>query len=336
MRICGSLPAACPAVVLALLLAACGDDATTNGPAVPDVTLTNLNLVHGLFCPPETDSCRLPDRVDLLMEWIAVECPDLVTLQEIWPPSLELIEERAGTVCPFPYNVLAGESASGVDDELVLSRYPATIVDQLPLYIGFRRVLWTQIDHPTGLLDVYSTHLASGADGGPDACGDACPPECRAAGAQTVRECQSVQTAEFIERTHTVPGPALVSGDMNARPGSFVYRQFTDRGWLDSYLETGNPECAPATGIGCTSGRESELLHELEAPELNLTSRIDYVFLIPAADGSACRPTLIGPGPGGTGLWDDRPNPFAADCGPLPDPICWASDHMGVRIGYTC
>lgn len=326
--------AACAA---GLLLAACGDSSVSRLDA--EVTLANLNLVHGLFCPPESDNCRLPDRVDLMMEFVqASGCPDVVTLQEIWPPSVELIEARAGDVCPFPYETALPPQPTRVDDEMVLSRYPIVHVEQRDLFPGFRRALWTRIDHPRGLLDVYSTHLASGADGGPNPCADDCPPECLAAGAETIRDCQSVQMAQFIDRTHDVPGAAFASGDFNARPESFVYRQFTDRGWSDTYLDAGNPECDPATGIGCTSGRESELLHDLESPELNVTHRIDFIFMIPAAPDAACQPELLpasGLGPG-TQLWTEVPNPFAPSCGALPDPICWASDHTGVQVAFGC
>lgn len=325
-------------LILAVFFAGCGDSTVSSDPN-PDVTAANLNLVHGLFCPPDSEDCRLPDRVDLLMEFVqASGCPDVVTLQEIWPPSVALIEARAGDVCPFPYETVLPPRPSEIDDEMVLSRYPVVHVEQRDLFLGFRRVLLTRIDHPKGLLDVYSTHLASSADGGPNPCDADCPTECRAAGAETIRDCQAVQMAEFIERTHDVPQAALATGDFNARPGSFVYRQFVDRGWSDVYLDAGNPECDPETGIGCTSGRESSLLHDLESPELNVRSRIDFIFLIPATSEASCRPTLLpandlGPG---TQLWTEVPNPFAPVCGPEPDPICWASDHTGVQVAYAC
>ena len=318
-----------------ILLCACSD----GEPARPSVTLANLNLVHGLFCPPDSDNCRLPDRVDLFFEFVrASGCPDVVTLQEIWPPSVELIEARADSICPFPYEVVLGPVLTRVDDELVLSRYPISRVEQEPLFPGFRRVLFTRVDHPEGTLDVYSTHLAAGVDGGRDPCAEDCPPECIAAEAATIRDCQAVQMAAFIERTHDVPNAALVAGDFNARPGSRVYQEIAGRGWGDTYLDAGNPECDPSSGIGCTSGRESELLTDLESPALNVRSRIDFVFLIPPATPGVCQPALRpaeGLGPG-TQLWADVPNPFSDRCGPLPEPICWASDHTGVQVAFDC
>ncbi|MDG2307643.1 MAG: endonuclease/exonuclease/phosphatase family protein [Candidatus Binatia bacterium] len=324
-------------VAMALTATACGQ--SPSNPGKPDVTLANLNLVHGIFCPPESDNCRLPDRVDLMMEFVrASGCPDVITLQEIWRPSLELIEPAATEVCPFPYETVQGERLNQVDDETVLSRYPLEKTEQLDLFGDFRRVLLTRITHPSGPLDVYSTHLASSADAGNSACVENCPQECRDAGVDTVRDCQAVQLVDFVRRTHDVSNAALVTGDMNARPGSFVYEQFVGQGWLDTYLEAGNPECNPDTGIGCTSGREDELLTDLESPELEVRVRIDFIFLVPATAGSSCQPELLpandlGPG---TQLWTEVPNPFVPNCGPLPDAICWPSDHTGVQVAYRC
>lgn len=325
------------AVALLTTLVGCGDS-QTSAPR-PDVTLANLNLVHGIFCAPETEACRLGDRVDLMMEFIfASGCPDVVTLQEIWPPSLELIQQRAASVCPFPYELVLGESRTGVDDELVLSRYPTSGIGQFPLFGGFRRILWTRIDHPEGPVDIFSTHLASGADGGPSPCGEACPLACLEAGAETVRDCQAVQLVAYVEATRDLSRPALIAGDMNARPDSFAYGSFMEAGWLDTYLAAGNPECDPESGIGCTSGRKSETLEDLESPDLGLRSRIDYIFLAPGFSEAGCDPLLLpasGIGPG-TQLWADRPNPFAAACGAAPEPICWASDHTGVQAAFAC
>lgn len=326
------------AVLLSALLATACSDAGRGGTHA-DVTLVQLNFLHGLFCPPDSDRCRLPDRVDLLFEWIVARgCPDVVTLQEIWPPSLDEMQRHLASACPFAYQLALGERRTDVDDEAVLSRYPVTAVEQRPLYRNFRRVLLTRIDHPSGPLDVYSTHLASGADGATQPCGDDCPPECVAAGASNVRQCQAVQMASFIAATHDPATLALVAGDFNARPGSFEYDQLTTRGWSDAYLAAGNPECDPATGVGCTSGRADESLAELESPASNETSRIDYVFVIAPDDPAACAARIVPPGEDGSGtrLFADQPNPFAPSCGALPDAICWPSDHVGVQVALDC
>jgi len=322
-----------------LLLAACSDAPRVGGTA--DVTLANLNFLHGLFCPEGSDDCRLPDRTALLFDFVAARgCPDVVTLQEIWPPSVALMEPYLVSACPFTYALVRGERRTDVDDEAVLSRYPVLAVAQRTLFPRFRRVLHVRVAHPRGELDVYTTHLGSSADGGPQPCGADCPAECVAAGAVTIRDCQAVQMGAFIDETHDPDLLGLVSGDFNETPGSFVYRQFTGRGFVDAYLAAGNPECDPATGTGCTSGRTDEDLGELESPVSNETSRIDFVFVIAPADPATCAAHIVpsgrdGPG-SGTRLFADEPNPFAPSCGATPLPICWPSDHVGVQVALAC
>jgi len=149
---------------------------------------------------------------------------------------------------------------------------------------------------------------------------------------------QAVQMAAFIEETHDPALVGIVAGDFNERPGSFVYEQFVGRGWRDAYLVAGNPECDPATGVGCTSGREDEGLSGLESPASGETARIDFVFVIPPADPPACAAAILPPGDDGSGtrLFADQSNPFAPSCGPAPQAICWPSDHVGVQLALAC
>jgi len=88
----------------------------------------------------------------------------------------------------------------------------------------------------------------------------------------TVRDCQAVQMAQYIEATHDVPTLAMAVGDFNSEPGTYVYQQFASRGWTDTYLAAGNPECVTATAVGCTSGRMDETLTDIENPALNQPS----------------------------------------------------------------
>jgi endonuclease/exonuclease/phosphatase family metal-dependent hydrolase len=334
----------------ALLLAACGSDdcdpSSTASGDQRDITAAQLNFLHGTSgtgCN-STANCRLADRADLLFQWIADSgCPDVVTLQEIWRGSVPLITERLGSACPFTYEGALVPEALGVDDEMILSRYPVSSTARQPLSPGFRKVMHARIDHPIGPLDVYTTHLASGSDGGPLACDQApgrCPADCLARGGRILRDCQALQTVDFIDSTHDVDTPALVTGDFNAEPGSFVYRQFTER-WTDAYLAAGNPECDPATGEGCTSGRDDDELTELESPQSNQDERIDFIFVIPPRNGFPCaaRFDTAGDRDGDgavTRTFADLPNPFAPSCGPAPLPICWPSDHEGVELDLNC
>ena len=325
-------------LVCALLLAACGDDSDSGGqPQGPSLTAVQLNTLHGAVggCP-QSDNCRLADRIDLLFQWIARSgCPDVVALQEVWTKSADLIMEHLDGACPFAYQAVRGGQAVGLDSEMVLTRYPVLAIEQQMLFPGFRHVLWVRIDHPLGPVDVFTTHLASGSDGATVPCtaNPPCPPACLDAGAVNRRDCQAVQMAAFIETKHDVDTPAVIAGDFNQERGTFVYQTFTDRGWSDVYLAAGNPECEPSTGVGCTSGRQDESLVELESPASNETDRIDFIFLVPPRNGFPCLARLDR---SATRLFADRPNPFAPTCGPLPAAICWPSDHEGVALDLNC
>jgi endonuclease/exonuclease/phosphatase family metal-dependent hydrolase len=306
-----------------------------------DATAAFLNILHGIFCPPPTASCRLSDRIDLLFQWVvAAGCPDVVTLTEVSSPSVPLIDAHLATTCPFTYEKVFVHRF-GVDDHMLLTRYPAAEVESQLLYKNFRHVLFVRIDHPLGPLDVFTTHLASGSDGANNPCAGDCPPECIGAGATTVRECQGVQIGEQVVLHHNVATPALVSGDFNANPTSFVYTHLTGRGFTDTYLSAGNLECNPGTGVGCTSGRQDEDLSELESPVSNESARIDYLFLVPPGPGSLCAAAIdSGSDADGDGtatrIFADDPNPFAPTCGPAPDAICWPSDHEGAQVDLNC
>jgi len=332
-------------LICALLIAGCGDDddGSTKPTQTEDLTVVQLNALHGSTGSAclATENCRLADRIDLLFEELAQSgCPDVVTLQETWTTSAPLIMQHLSTTCPFAYEAVQGTRKNTRDDEMVLTRYPVLDSGQRLLLGSFRHVLWVRIDHPLGPIDVFTTHLASSSDGAEAACdaGSGCPDECIAAGAQTRRDCQAVQMAAFIVEKHDIDSPAVVSGDFNESPGSFVYHAFADRGWIDAYLAAGNPECDPASGVGCTSGRQDESLVDLESPASNEVERIDFIFLIPPEAGFPCRMELDraadrdGDG-AATRLFPTGPAP---GCGPSPAPICWPSDHMGVELDLSC
>jgi hypothetical protein len=139
-----------------------------------------------------------------------------------------------------------------------------------------------------------------------------CPEECDRDG--TVRECQARQLVQFVEKRHRVPNPAVITGDFNAEPGTTEYLEFTERGWVDTHLAAGNPECDPETGIGCTAGRDGPA-GDLESTKPNVDSRIDYIFVVPPAPRGAKCAGIIG---AATGIFAGEPNPFAETCGPIP------------------
>jgi endonuclease/exonuclease/phosphatase family metal-dependent hydrolase len=313
------------------------------------VTVASLNVLHGIFCPPETNGCRRADRIELLRQFVVDRgCPDVLAFQEVF--SLAASNENADALlqaitntCPEPY-FAAYHGENPFDDEMIFSRYPILAQETHHLLGPLRNVLRVRIDHPIGPLDVYATHLASGSDLATNPCAGTfgpCPPECIATGAATVRQCQAVQMAQYIDATHDVQAPALAVGDFNEEPSTFVYNQFASRGWIDSHLAAGLPECDAMTGIGCTSGRIDDALTDLENPAFNVGERIDYIWLIPSGPASFCSaqveptgdPDLDGVA---TRLFADVPNPFSPTCGPAPDPICWSSDHTGNQADVNC
>jgi endonuclease/exonuclease/phosphatase family metal-dependent hydrolase len=325
-------------------LASCGNDASfllTQPEPRGNFTVANLNILHGIFCPPATNQCRLPDRVDLTVQWVESSgCPDVVTFQEVTQPVVDLFNARLTDFCGAQYALFHIPSGRGVDDVLILTRHPVVDSELRFLRSNFRHVVFARIDHPLGLVDVFSTHLAASGDGGPAPCLN-CPAECAEAGAMTNRECQAVQVALFVEEKHDIPGPAAITGDFNEPPDTFAHQQFVGRGWLDTYRAVGNPECDPLTGIGCTSGRIDDELTDLESPENNVDERIDYIFLVPPAVEFGCEAVLDSAldedGDGtATRIFADLPNPFSPTCGPLPDPICWPSDHEGSEMDLNC
>jgi endonuclease/exonuclease/phosphatase family metal-dependent hydrolase len=350
------------------------------------IEVVNLNILHGFACDPplpgDGDQCRVRDRIDLLIEHlIAAGCPDIVTLQEnvtepfvgLVPPvvvgpldnTVTLLRDRLpdleGT-CGFRYEVVFDPEGvteppaalgRGIDEELMLTRYPVLHAEVFPLYsplapFFFRHVLFARVDHAVEPVDVFTTHLAADADFGSLPCGvnvlpsplesPLCPAEC-AAFVDTIRECQTRQLVHFIETQHDIPGAAIVTGDFNAAPGSNVYSQVVSRGWIDSHPAAGNPECDPSTGLHCTAGRIDNNLSDLESRDLNQTERIDFIFVVPPQAGSQC-PGVIQtsdrPGVTSTGLFAAEPNPFTAACGAAPLPICWGSDHSGNALNLSC
>ncbi len=135
-----------------------------------------------------------------------------------------------------------------------------------------RHVLHARIDHPSGEVDVYNTHLASGSDFATRVCDeDYCPIECNKG--DTVRACQAEQLILYVEQTRDPQNLALIAGDFNAESISTEHLAMTNHGWLDSHLAAGEAESNCTTGIGWTSGVNSRL-HATVRPELTVQRRI--------------------------------------------------------------
>jgi endonuclease/exonuclease/phosphatase family metal-dependent hydrolase len=338
------------AAVATLLAAGCSDDdsddradpasGTTEAPAPRDgdLRLVSINLLHGILCT-DGDHCDAPNRVELLARQLeAARCPDVVALQEISPWMHDLVRDRAETMCGGDYEVVFPTiEQSYIDLETVLTRLPARDARREVLAQGFRRALRVTLDSPMGPVDLVVTHTGTGAGsdsmGGGPPCGagrQACPPPCDAEG--TIFACQITQVAELLDGRPTEDRAAgVLVGDLNLVPGAPPVRSLLDRGWMDSFLEAGNPECDPATSVGCTGGRDDASLASLQDPTSRERERIDYALVSPGA----CEPRFDAPddddGDGiGTGLFADEP---AVDG---PGGLAWPSDHVGVALDLSC
>lgn len=340
----------------------------------PTVTLANLNILHGFDCDPpapaDGDQCRVKERVALLRDHlIAQGCPDVVTLQEVinaefaptaqGPPVASIISlieaelPNLAAVCRFTYQMvykpLLTVALSEIDEEVILSRYPVLQIGTRNLYgtlynqttgngVFARHALYARIDHPSGEIDVYTTHLASGSDFGTSECvSGSCPMECISG--STVRECQAEQLALYVEQTRGTDNLALITGDFNAVPYSSEHLSMTSRNWLDSHIVADQPECDGTSGIGCTGGRDSSA-ESLENPALQVDRRIDYIFAVLPPEAGTCIASTGGDR--GTykvtdaGLFAAEPNPFSETCGSPPNAMCWVSDHSGNQVRLAC
>lgn len=115
--------------------------------------------------------------------------------------------------------------------------------------------------------------------------------------------------------------------DRSSTPNpTYEYAEFVEHGWIDSHLGAGNRECDPVTGQNCTSGRKDNDLSDLESTALGVNKRIDFVFVVPAGEGSRCAGRIrVADHPRRrvttTGIFAGKPNPFEL-CGAAPLPVC--------------
>jgi Endonuclease/Exonuclease/phosphatase family len=306
------------ACVLAVTLGAARPVGAAKRTAKP-VTVVTLNLLHGLFCPPETDSCQAPDRVQIFGELLeSAGCPDLVGIQEVGPRLGELLTASMPKVCDGSYEI-AWAADSMPDRAMVLSRLP--IVDQGPLDIANVpwEAYWVRAESPQGPVDFLTAHFASNSNN--PACDDTrCPPACPA-GIST-NECHGIEVADFLSARR---GAALtvIGGDLNAAPGGPTVAHLRDAGFVDGWLAAGRAECDAAHRAGCTSGGTAPDpwvgMNTRAGPGFD--ERIDYVWVKPkrgctlgtAAKGFATKPRATPL----HGMW-------------------WPSDHAGVFAALRC
>ena len=307
-------------LVAAATLVACadggGDTGEVTGPA--RVAVVSQNLLHGLACPPDTERCRLAERVELFGRQLQrARCPEVVGVQEADPQVVDHLRRLARRWCGGRYR-LVGAGDPGSDREVVLTRGRVVAHRRFRLAGPLRTALWVRLATGVGLVDLMVTHLASSSDDRP--CDPAtCPPPCRPA--DRLNTCQARQVADLLDERRHPRSVGIVAGDLNATPREPTLEVFRALGYLDTHRWAGNPECDPDTGTQCTSGRVDDALGGLTDPAGRQTERIDYVLVAP---GRRCEPTRP------TGLFAPDPEPAG------PGGLAFASDHTGVVATLRC
>ncbi len=298
-----------------------GADTTAEEPAAAPVRLVTLNLLHGFFCPPETDACQAPDRVRIFTELVeAADCPDLIGLQEIGARLEELLPPAVATLCDGAYTIAWKGGEPAIDREMVLTRLP--IVDQGYLDIANFpwEAYWVRAESPQGPVDFLTTHFASSSNNPPCA-PDLCPPICPPG--TITNECHAIEVVDFFDRQPPGAVLSIASGDLNADPDSPTVATLLDAGFVDAWLDAGNGECDRDTHAGCTGGGgEPEPFVGMNTPEgPGYDERIDYVMVRPAAE---CELAIEAGG-------------FAAE--PRAEALngmWWPADHAGVLAELQC
>jgi endonuclease/exonuclease/phosphatase family metal-dependent hydrolase len=340
------------AISLAAVVVACGDggresssatDAPFDAPAPVDtdivrpgdLTLVTLNLLHGDACDPATSRCQLDDRFTLFTREVeAAGCPDVVALQEVNQPIYDRVEATQSTLCGGAYELVWHDQVSH-DTELVLTTLPVRGQELVDLAGGERTAYRVELE--AGLGDVFlivthvgSSHRSDGTGGVICRIEAQCPPDLCPSGTLQVT-CQMLQVRELADQAGT-GAITLVVGDLNLLPDAPQVQALLDTGFVDAYVEAGNPECDPRTGVGCTSGRVDRDLSDLTNPASIETERIDMILVRAPADCTTVFDPARDPdGDGlGTGLFADRP---AIDG---PGGIVYPSDHTGVAMDMSC
>lgn len=291
-----------------------------SAPAEAEIRVVTLNLLHGLFCPEETDSCQAPDRVAIFGDLVEdADCPDLIGLQEIGTRVEEVLIPAVANLCDGAYEV-AWEAVDSPDRSMILTRLP--IIDQgyLDLAAFPWEAYWVRVEADLGPVDLLTAHFASSAND-PPCQADACPSLCEE-GAST-NECHAVEVVDLLDRRAAGAVVSIVSGDLNAAPGSPTVATLLDAGFVDAWLAAGQPECGPAGPVGCTGGgEEPEPFVGMDTEEgPGFDRRIDQVLVRSVA---GCNTTIEAKG-------------FATEPRAQPlDGMWWPSDHAGVEATIGC
>ena len=277
------------------------------------VRFVSQNILHGVGCALESDSCAVTERMALFMDQLeAAGCPELVSIQEANQRIVGLVEAEVGA-CGYE---VVWDGDPGLDREVVLTTMDLIGVRRRVLADRFRSAYLVRVASPVGVVDFLTTHLASGSDD--RACSEElCPLPCDPAG--SLRTCQARQVLEFARDVAIGGGVTVIGGDLNDVAGSPTLAVFGDASFVDSHLAAGNDECDPVTGAGCTAGRDDVTLSDMRDPASLQRIRIDYLlYSAPDRDCSAADDT---------GLFNAEP---------AVGELAFPSDHTGVELALAC
>ena len=324
-------------LVAGVLVAAAAPAATAGASSAPrvapgnDLRIVTMNILHGIVCPNAPDDCQGDDRIALLGRQLqAAKCPPVVALEEI-------SERMYGRIAAAPwvgeckYKVVWHDMPS-TDRELVLTTLPVTSQKLTILAGNFRSAYRVDLRSKLGPLVLVVSHQDGDPEpGDPKPCNPAeCPPECPAE--ITLSDCQTNQAKAIASEGGGSKTIRVLTGDFNVTAASQRYRSIVADGWVDSHVAAGNPECDPATGAQCTSGRQDMNTDDLKNPASKETERIDFVFV---KAPRSCKVRFDTPKDRdrdglGTGLFANTP----ASNG--PGGLVYLSDHTGVGADLSC
>ncbi len=305
----GSAASSAPAPAAATTTVA-GVTSTSTPRRVATMSVVSQNVLHGRSCPPETDRCRLSQRIDLFAQQLHdAACPEIVLLQEFDDEVASLLAPRLAD-CGYD---LVWDADAGLDREALLTTERAVDSSRIGLPGNFRTALFVHLETEVGAVVVVVTHLASSADDrscAPSACPEPCDPE------GSFRECQArVLVSEVLGLGLGGDVLVVVGGDLNTTTDESTYSVFAEH-FVDVFAD--RLSCGPDRPRDCTAGRASTSMTDLTDPSSVQRERVDHLFMLPN-DGCTVLPT--------SGVFSPEPS---------DGPVAFVSDHSGLLLRLSC
>jgi endonuclease/exonuclease/phosphatase family metal-dependent hydrolase len=319
-------------VSLVVAGAAVATPAAASGDDPGSLRVVNFNVLHGVICPPESDGCQLPDRMELLGRRLQeASCPEMVGLQEVSGRVFDRVKALpAIDECGYD---LVLDRPEAIDQEIVLTTLDVRATKVVKLS-GFRTASRVELASDLGPVVMVVTHQ----DGDPDPGATGADATCKRKVCPRVCEpgspflaCQTTVAADLAEKVGGKRAIRILMGDFNVTPASARYQGLVDDGWTDTHLAAGNAECDATTGTGCTSGRRDDVVDDMKDPNARQQQRIDFIFVkAPRSCAASFDPEADADGDGlGTGIWDD---PVVDG----PGGMAFVSDHSATSVDLTC